>query len=126
MFTKIQMAITFVALLCGVTASTARAQPNATSAATKMSNKQMMDKMNSMSTAEKAAMFDKMTTNDKMTATKMAGHDMTKMSHKEKMETMNHLSTQEKADMFDKMPMDTKMGTMRMAMKENEAERTKK
>jgi hypothetical protein len=114
---QIQMAFMVISMLCGITASTAFAQGTSTNAASKMSNQQMMDKMNSMSTAEKAAMFDKMSHSDKMTAMKMAGHDMSKTSHQENMQMMSKLSTEQKADMFDKMPMDTKMATMKMATK---------
>jgi len=113
---QIQMAFLAIALLFGLTATTALAQSNKTQAGSKMSNKQMMDKMNHMSTDEKAAMFDKMTNGEKMEAMKMAGHDMSKMSTQERMDMMSKMSTQEKADMFDKMPMDTKMATMKMAM----------
>jgi hypothetical protein len=114
---QLQMAFMAVALLFGLTATTALAQSNKTQAASKMSSEQMMDKMSHMSTDEKAATFDKMTNSEKMEAMKMAGHDTSKMSTKERMGMMSKLSTQEKADMFDKMPMDTKMATMKMAMK---------
>jgi hypothetical protein len=114
---QVQVAFIAIALLFGLTATTALAQSNETQAASKMSSKQMMDKMNHMSTDEKAGMFDKMTNSKKMEAMKMAGHDMSKMSTKERMDMMSKSSTQEKADMFDKMPMDTKMATMKMAMK---------
>jgi hypothetical protein len=114
---QFQMAFMALAVLFGLTATTALAQSDKTQAASKMSSKQMMDKMNHMSTDEKAAMFDKMTNSKKMEATKMAGHDMSKMSTTQRMDMMSKLSTQDKADMFDKMPMDTKMATMKMAMK---------
>jgi hypothetical protein len=117
MHKQIQTAPAVLALLCGVAGSTAIAQANDTSAAGKMSNRQTMEKMRSMSTTQRAAMFDKMTSGDKMTAMKMTGHDMSKMSQ---------LSTQQKADMFDKMPMDTRMATMKMAMKENKAGKAEK
>jgi hypothetical protein len=122
---QIQMAFMAIALLFGLTATTALAQSNETQASSKMSNQQMMDKMNHMSTGEKAAMFDKMTNSRKMEAMKMAGHDMSKMSAKERMDMMSKSSTQEKADMFDKMPMDTKMATMKMAMKHEGAKAQK-
>jgi hypothetical protein len=114
----IQTALMLIALLCSVTAFTALAQSSGTSAAAKMSDQEMMQKMDHMSTTEKAGMFDKMSHEDKMTAMKMAGHDMSKMSHEQKMEMMSDLTPQQKAGMFDKMPMDTKMATMKMGMKE--------
>jgi hypothetical protein len=77
MLKHIQTALTVIALLCGLAACTALAQVTGTSSAYKMSNQQMMDKMNHMSTADKAVMFDKMTHQDKMEAMKMAGHEMT-------------------------------------------------
>jgi hypothetical protein len=122
---RLQMAFMAIALLLGLTATTALGQSNTTEAASKMSSKQMMDKMSHMSTDEKAAMFDKMTNREKREAMKMAGHDMSKMSTKERMDTMSKLSTQDKADMFDKMPMDTKMATMKMAMKHEGAKAQK-
>jgi hypothetical protein len=118
--------LTVIALLCAVTASVLLAQTTGTNAAGKMSSQQMMEKMNHMSTTEKAAMFDNMSNNEKMHAMNMAGHDMTKMSHKEKMDMMDKLTPGQKAEMFDKMPMDTKMSTMRMSMKEHGANRTRK
>jgi hypothetical protein len=123
---QIQRALTLIALLCGVTAGTVFAQTTGTNAAGKMSSQQMMEKMNHMSTAEKAAMFDSMSNSEKMHAMNMAGHDMSKMSHKEKMDMMDKLTPGQKAEMFDKMPMDTKMSTMRMSMKEHGANRTGK
>ena len=115
---QIQMTLTVIALLCGVTVTGALAQQNGTSSSSKMSNQQMMDKLNHMSTTEKAAMFDKMTNNDKMEAMKMAGHDMSKMSDQERMDMMKKLTPEQRAEMFDKMPMDTKMATMRKTMRE--------
>jgi hypothetical protein len=120
---RLQMVLTIIALLCGVTASTALAQTKDTDSSSKMSNQQMMDKMNHMSTSEKAQMFDKMTNNNKMEAMKMAGHDMSKMSDQQRTEMMSKLTPEQKADMFDKMPMDTKMATMKTAMKENATEK---
>jgi hypothetical protein len=78
----------------------------------KMTDQQMMDKMDKMSTDEKAAMFDKMTAKDKMSAMKMAGHDTSKMSSTERMDMVAKMSAQEKADAFDKMPMEKKMSVM--------------
>jgi Spy/CpxP family protein refolding chaperone len=121
MLKHIKTALTVIALLCGVTAYTALAQVSGTSSAYKMTNQQVMDKMNHMSTVEKANMFDRMTHQDKMEAMKMSGHDMSKMSHKERTEMMGKLTPEQKADMFDKMPMDTRMATMRMAVKEHAA-----
>lgn len=126
MYKKWKMVLTIIALFCGVTASTALAQTNATNSSSKMSNQQMMDKMNHMSTPEKAAMFDKMTDNGKMEAMKMAGHDMSKMSHEQSTDMMSKLTPEQKAEMFDKMPMDTKMATMKKAMKENATGKTGK
>jgi hypothetical protein len=116
MHKQLEMSLAVIALLCGIMVTGALAQT--TNSSSKMSNQQMMDKMNHMSTSEKAAMFDKMTDAQKMAAMKTAGHDMSKMSHQESMETMSKLTPEQKADMFDKMPMDTKMATMRKA--ENE------
>ena len=78
----------------------------------KMTNQQMMDKMDKMSIEEKAAMFDKMTAHDKMSGMKMAGHDTSKMSSTERMDMMGKMSAKEKADAFDKMPMEKKMSIM--------------
>ncbi len=114
---QIQMNLTVIALLCGVIVTEALAQKNVTSSSSKMSSQQMMDKLNHMSSPEKAAMFDKMTSNNKMEAMKKAGHDTSKMSHQERIEMMSKLTPEQKAEMFDKMPMDTKMATMRIAMK---------
>jgi hypothetical protein len=122
MLKQILITLTIIALFCGVTAATALAQANATNAAAKMSDQQMMDKMNHMSTAEKAAMFDKMTNSQKMEAMKNGGHDMSKMSQHERTDMMSKLTPDQKGEMFDKMPMDTKMATMRMAMKEHPAD----
>ena len=126
MYKPIQRPLTVIALLCGVTAGVLLAQTAGTNAAGKMSGQQMMEKMNRMSTAEKAGMFDNMSNSDKMHAMNMAGHDMSKMSHKEKLDMMDKLTSGQKAEMFDKMPMDTKMSTMRMSMKEHGANRTGK
>jgi hypothetical protein len=112
------MTLTVIVLLCGVTVTGALAQQNGTSSSSKMSSQQMMDKLNHLSTTDKAAMFDKMTNNDKTAAMKMAGHDMSKMSGPERMDMMKKLTPEQRAGMFDKMPMDTKMSTMRKAMRE--------
>jgi Spy/CpxP family protein refolding chaperone len=114
----IQTALMLIAMLCSLTAFTALAQSSGTNSSAKMSDQEMMQKMDHMSTSEKAAMFDKMSHEDKMTAMKMAGHDMSKMSHEQKMQMMSNLTPEQKAGMFDKMPMDTKMATMKMGMKE--------
>ena len=116
----ITLVMTIIALICGITTATIWAQET-TNSSGKMSNQQMMDKLNHMSTTEKASMFDKMTSNQKMEAMKMAGHDTSKMSHQARMEMMNKMTEDQKADMFDKMPMDTKMATMRMSMREHKA-----
>jgi hypothetical protein len=126
MYKQLQRVLPIIALLCGVMVSTAPAQTNATNSSSKLSNQQMMDRMNHMSTPEKAEMFDKMTNNEKMEAMKMAGHDMSKMSDKQRTDMMSKVTTEQKAEMFDKMPMDTKMATMRKAMKENTTEKTGK
>jgi hypothetical protein len=68
-----------------------------------------------MSADEKAAMFDKMSAHDKMSAMKMAGHDTSKMSSTERTDMMGKMSAQEKADAFDKMPMEKKMSAMHNA-----------
>ena len=78
----------------------------------KMTSQQMMDKMDKMSVDEKAAMFDKMTAHDKMSAMKMVGHDTSKMSSTERMDMMGKMSAKEKADAFDKMPIEKKMSIM--------------
>lgn len=75
-------------------------------------HQQAMDKMSKMSTDDKAAMFDHMTDKDKMSAMKMAGHDMSKMSHQESMDMMSKMSAEEKAGVVDKMPDDKKMEMM--------------
>ena len=110
-----------ITLISGFTTATSRAQENGTNAADKMTSHQMMDKLTHMSSAEEAAMFDKMTESEKMHAMKMAGHDMSKMSHQESTEMMGKVAPEQKAAMFEKMPMDTKMATMKMAMKEHKA-----
>ena len=62
------------------------------------------DKMaHKTSNEEKAAMFDKMSDADKMTATKMAGHDMSKMSEHDRMAKTDKMSVKDKAMMYDKM-----------------------
>jgi hypothetical protein len=81
----------------------------------KVSHQQMMDKMNSMSADDKAAMFDKMAPKDQMSAMKMSGHDMGKMSHQEMMDSMSKMSAQDKAAAFDKMPTSKKMAAMKMS-----------
>jgi hypothetical protein len=115
---QIQTTLTVIALLFGVMVTGPLAQKNGTSSSSKMSNQQMMDKLNHMSTTDKAAMFDKMTSDNKTAAMKMAGHDMSKMSDQERTDMMKTLTPEQKADMFDKMPMDTKMATMSMPTKE--------
>jgi len=50
-----------------------------------------------------------MSEKDKMSAAKMAGHDMSKMSHEDAMDMMSKMSTGDKAAIFDKMPSDKKM-----------------
>lgn len=113
----IQTILTATALLSGLAISSASAQDSSTMSAgqmpgKKMSNQEMMDKMDKMSAKDKAAMFDKMTEKDKMAAMKMSGHDMTKVTSTERMGMMSKMGDQEKADMFDKMPMDKKMAMM--------------
>jgi Mg/Co/Ni transporter MgtE len=78
----------------------------------KMSHQQMMDKMKAMSAEDKAAMFDHMSEKEKMSAAKMAGHDMSKMSHEDAMAMMGKMSTEDKAAIFDKMPADKRMAMM--------------
>ncbi len=82
------------------------------SSGSKMSHQQTMDKMHAMSAEDKAAMFDHMSEKDRMSAAKMAGHDMSKMSHEDAMEMMSKMSTEEKAAIFDKMPADKRMAMM--------------
>jgi hypothetical protein len=112
------MTVTVLVLLYGGIVTGPLAQRDGTNSASKMSSQQMMDKLNHLSTKERAEMFDKMTDNNKMEAMKVAGHDMSKMSHQERMGMMNKLTLEQRAGMFDKMPLDTRMATIRMAMKE--------
>jgi hypothetical protein len=116
---RIEMTVTAIALLCGIMGTRALAQT--TNSSSKMTNQQMMDKMNHMSTTDKAGMFDKMTNAEKMEAMKAGGRDTSKMSRQERTDTMSKLTPEQKADMFDKMPMDTKMATMRKATNEQNA-----
>jgi hypothetical protein len=116
------MTLTVIVLVYGAIVTGALAQTNGTSSSSKMSSQQTMDKLNHMSTKEKAVMFVKMTTDNKMEAMKMAGHDMSKLSHQERMDMMSELTPEQRAEMFDKMPLDTKMATMRMAIKEQRKE----
>jgi hypothetical protein len=53
-----------------------------------------------------------MSEKDKMSAAKMAGHDMSRMSHQEAMDMMSKMSTEDKAAIFDKMPSDKKMAVI--------------
>ena len=110
---QIRMLFTVIALVGGLTAAAALVQASSPSAAGKMSNQHMLDRMNHMSAAGKAAMFDKLSGSEKMEAMKMAGHDMSKMSHHQRMEMLDRQTPDEKAGMFDKMPLDTRMATMR-------------
>ena len=82
------------------------------SMANKMMDQQTMDKVDKMSMDQKAAMFDKMTEKDKMSAMKMAGHDMSKMSSTHRTDMMGKMSAHEKAGAFDKMPMEKKVSIM--------------
>ena len=121
---KIQMTLAVAGLFSGLAITSAFAQTSDDKkmsddkmsgeqmSGKKMSHQEMMDKMNKMSVDDKAAMFDKMSEKDKMSAMKMGGHDMGKMSHGEMMD-MGKMSTQDKADMFDKMPMEKKMSMMK-------------
>ena len=68
--------------------------------------------LDKMSKEEKAAMFDKMSDADKMTATKMAGHDMSKMSAPDRMAMTDKMSVDDKAMMYEKMAMGKHMDKM--------------
>lgn len=120
---QIQITLAVIVLLSRVAVTGAFAQRTDSSSSSKMSNQQTMDKMNHMSSTEKAVMFDKMTNSQKMEAMKMAGHDMSTMSHQERMNMMSKITPEEKAGMFDKMSMDTKMATMKKSMAERKAEK---
>ena len=114
---RIRMILATVGILAALSIGSARAQTSdgktaGKSMPSKMTDQQMMDKMDKMSTGEKAAMFDKMTAHDKMSAMKMAGHDTSKMSSKERTDMMSKMSAQEKADAFEKMPMEKKTSVM--------------
>ena len=114
---RIRMVLAAVGILAALSIGSAFAQTGdgkmaGKSMPSKMTDQQMMDKMDKMSTGEKAAMFDKMTSHDKMSAMKMAGHDTSKMSSTERLDMMGKMSAHEKADAFDKMPMEKKMSIM--------------
>lgn len=112
MLKQLQTSLLAVGLAIGLATIPAVAQD-------KMADKKMssMDKMSSMTTDEKAAMFDKMSSKDKMAAMKMGGHDASKMSAAEHTAMMDKMTAQEKADMFDKMPADKKMNMMKKGAK---------
>ena len=103
MYQKIQMILASAGFILGLCAAPAMAQSSGDSKMpmSKMSDK---DKMaHKMSNEEKAAMFDKMSDADKMTATKMAGHDMSKMSEHDRMAKTDKMSVKDKAMLYDKM-----------------------
>ena len=77
-----------------------------------MSHKEAMDKMSAMSEDEKAAMFDKTTQRQKMSAMKMSGNQMGGEGMSGGMTKISDLSAKQKADMFDKMPIGVKMSAM--------------
>src|SRR5579863_396228 len=101
MYQKTQLFLASAGLILGLCAAPVMAQ---TSGDSKMPMSEK-DKMatHKMSNEEKAAMFDKMSDADKMTATKMAGHDMSKMSDHDRMMNTDKMSVKDKAMMYDKM-----------------------
>ena len=110
MFKRITTLAITIGMMGGLLAVSASAQAtDEKSSDSKMSHQQKMDKMHAMSADDKAAMFDHMSEKDKMSAAKMAGHDMSKMSHEDAMDMMSKMSTGDKAAIFDKMPSDKKM-----------------
>ena len=111
---RIRMALAVVGVLAALSIGTAFAQTK--SMANKMMDQQMMDKVDKLPVDQKAAMFDKMTESDKMSAMKMAGHDMSKMSPTERTGMMGKMSAQEKADAFDKMPMEKRISVVHESM----------
>jgi Mg/Co/Ni transporter MgtE len=113
MFKRIATLAITIGMMGGLLAVSASAQTaDDKSSDSKMSQQQKMDKMHAMSAEDKAAMFDHMSEKDKMSAAKMAGHDMSKMSHADAMDTMSKMSAEDKAAIFDKMPSDKKMAMM--------------
>ena len=101
MYQKTQLFLASAGLILGLCAAPVMAQ---TSGDSKMPMSEK-DKMatHKMSNEEKAAMFDKMSDADKMTATKIAGHDMSKMSDHDRMMKTDKMSVKDKAMMYDKM-----------------------
>ena len=101
---KIQMALAMTGITLGLSVAPAMAQSDGASTS-KMSQMPDKDKMamDKVSKEEKAAMFDKMSDKDKMTATKMAGHDMSKMSASDRMAMTDKMSVDDKAMMYQKM-----------------------
>ena len=84
---RIRMILAAVGVFAALSIGTVFAQTSESKMAKNMANKmmdqQMMDKVDKLSVDQKAAMFDKMTEKDKMSAMKMAGHDTSKMSSTE-------------------------------------------
>ena len=118
---RIRMVLAGVGVLAALSIGTAFAQTSESkmalkSMANKMMDQQMMDKVDKLPVDQKAAMFDKMTESDKMSAMKMAGHDMSKMTPTERTGTMGKMSAQQKADAFDKMPMEKRVSVMQESM----------
>ena len=114
---RIRMVLVAAGVLTALSIGTAFAQTSESkmagkSMANKMMDQQMMDKVDKLSVDQKAAMFDKMTEKDKMSAMKMAGHDTSKMSSTERMDMMGKMSAHEKAGAFDKMPMEKRISVM--------------
>ena len=114
---RIRMVLAAVGVLAALSIGTMFAQTSESkmagkSMANKMMDQQTMDKVDKMSMDQKAAMFDKMTEKDKMSAMKMAGHDMSKMSSTHRTDMMGKMSAHEKAAAFDKMPMEKKVSIM--------------
>jgi hypothetical protein len=97
---RIQSALTLTGFVLALAVAPAIAQSDAKM---KMADNDKKMAMDSMSKEEKAALFDKMSDEDKSMATKMAGHDMSKMSATDRMAATDKMSMDDKAMMYDKM-----------------------
>ena len=94
MYRKSQMVLALAGIILGLAASPVMAQSEMTRSprCRKCPRRTRWRRMDKMSKDEKAAMFDKMSDADKMTATKMAGHDMSKMSAHDRMTKTDKMS----------------------------------
>ena len=119
MIRESKILLTGAMLFLATTAGTTFAQSQTENKTTKdkmqghTSEKGHMGGMDKMSTDDKAALMDKMTTKEHIAFMKMTGHDMPKMTEKEHMDLMGKMSTQEKADAFDKLPVEKQKAMMR-------------